>query len=96
MGGDLLVAHVDDPDPLVEAAVVGVDDVPAAQSPDDVDALGPQRLGDELTAGDLLLGKLDITGGACGFGHVGAPRGRSGETATVSVSEVGASQRAPV
>ena len=30
VGGHLLVAHVDDADPLVDAPVVGVDDVPAA------------------------------------------------------------------
>ena len=52
VGGDLLVADVDDLDALVDAAVVDVDDVAAAEGVDHVDALGLQRLGDQVTAGD--------------------------------------------
>jgi len=35
---DLFVAHVDDADPFIDAAIVNVDDVPAAQGEDRVDA----------------------------------------------------------
>ena len=51
MRGDLLVAHVDDADALVDAAVIDVDDVAAAQRKDRVDAFVLQRLGDQVTAG---------------------------------------------
>ena len=50
--GGLLVAHVDDADALVDAAVIDVDDVAAAQREDGVDALGLERLGDEVAARD--------------------------------------------
>jgi hypothetical protein len=56
MGGHLLVPYVDDLDALVDAAVVDVDDVAAAQCVDAVDALGLEGLGDEMTAGDDVLG----------------------------------------
>jgi hypothetical protein len=46
--GDLLVAYVDDFDALVDATVVDVDDVAAAQGVDDVDALRLEGLGDEM------------------------------------------------
>ena len=49
---DLLVAHVDDADALIDAAIVDVDDVAAAQGEDRVDALVLQRLGDQMAAGD--------------------------------------------
>src|SRR5919202_2376486 len=52
VGGDLLVADVDDLDALVDAAVVDVDDVAAAEGVDHVDPLGLQGLGDEVAAGD--------------------------------------------
>ena len=52
MGRHLLVADVDDPDALVEAAVVDVDDVAAAQGEDGVHALVLERLGDEPAARD--------------------------------------------
>ena len=52
VGGDLLVTHVDDADPLVDAPVVGVDDVPAAQREDGVDALVGQRPGRQVPARD--------------------------------------------
>ena len=48
----LLVAHVDDADALIEAAVVDVDDMAAAKREDGVHALGLQRLGDEMPARD--------------------------------------------
>ena len=54
--GDLLVADVDDVDALVDAAVVDVDDVAAAEREDHVDALGLERLGDEMPAGDEFRG----------------------------------------
>ena len=50
--GDLLVADVDDVDALVDAAVVDVDDVAAAEGEDHVDPLGLERLGDQVTTGD--------------------------------------------
>ena len=53
MGRDLLVAHVDDLDPLVQAAVVDVDDMSAAQREDGLDALVLERLGDQVAARDL-------------------------------------------
>ncbi len=49
---DLLVAHVDDADALVDAAVVDVDDVAAAQREDRVDALVLERLRHEVAARD--------------------------------------------
>lgn len=54
--GDLFVAYVDDFDALVDAAVVDVDDVAAAQRVDAVDPLGLQRLGYEMTTGNHVLG----------------------------------------
>ena len=56
MGRDLLVAHIDDPDALVDAAVIDVDDVAAAEREDGVDALGLQRLGDEMAARNRFCG----------------------------------------
>ena len=52
MGRRLLVADIDDPDALVEAAVIDIDDVAAAQGEDGVDALALEGLGDELSARD--------------------------------------------
>src|SRR5208282_1962407 len=52
MRGDLLVAHVDDADALVHAAVVDVDDVAAAQREDRVDTLVLERPGHQVAAGD--------------------------------------------
>src|SRR3954468_10227875 len=52
MRGDLLVADVDDLDALVDAAVVDVDDVAAAEGVDHVDPLCLQGLGDQVAAGD--------------------------------------------
>ena len=49
---DLLVAHVDDLDPLVDAPVVDVDDVAAAEREDGIDAFAPEGLRDEVAAGD--------------------------------------------
>jgi hypothetical protein len=51
---DLLVTDVDDLDPLIDAAVVDVDDVTAAEREDRVDAFVLQRLRDEMAAGDRL------------------------------------------
>jgi hypothetical protein len=52
--GNLLVPHVDDLDALIDAAVIDVDDVPAAEREDRIDTLVLQRLGDEVTARDFL------------------------------------------
>ncbi len=72
MGGGLLMAHVDDADAFVDAAVIDVDDVAAAQGEDGVDTLVLQRLGDQMATGydagvGALLGK-----------RVGCGRGRHG------------------
>ena len=50
--GDLLVPHVDDADALIDAAVIDVDDVAAAEREDRIDAFVLQRLGDQVTARD--------------------------------------------
>ena len=55
VGGDLLVPHVDDADVLVDAPVIGVDDVPAAQREDGVDALVGQRPGRQVPSRDDVL-----------------------------------------
>ena len=52
VGRDLFVAHVDDADAFVDAAVVDIDDVAAAQGEDRVDAFALQRLGDQMAARD--------------------------------------------
>src|SRR6478736_3718982 len=52
VGGDLLMADVDDLDAFVDAAVVNVDDVAAAELEDGVDPFRFQGLGDEPAAGD--------------------------------------------
>ena len=52
MRGDLFVAHVDDLDALVDAAVVDVDDMAAAKRPDHLDAFVLERFGDQMPAGD--------------------------------------------
>lgn len=54
--GDLFVPDVDDFYALVDAAVVDVDDVAAAQGVDAVDPLGLQRLCNEMTTGNDVLG----------------------------------------
>ena len=70
--GDLLVAHVDDANALIDAAVVDVDDVAAAKREDRVDAFVLQRLGDQMAAGDhariAALALQGIFGGACVLG----------------------------
>ena len=75
---DLLVAHIDDADPFVDAAVVDVDDVPAAQRENRVDAFALQRLGDKVAAGDdggvaglALEGVLGGGRRCCGRGRPG-------------------------
>ena len=66
--GDLLMADVDDLDALVDAAVVDVDDVAAAEREDRVDALGLQRLGDQVAAGDRFRCRVRW------LGHSGSSR----------------------
>ena len=58
MGRDLLMAHVDDLDALVDAAVVDVDDMAAAERPDHLDAFVLERLGDQMPAGDHRVRSL--------------------------------------
>ena len=53
--GHLLVAYVDDVDALVDAAVVDVDDVAAAERVDHLHALRLECLGDQVTAGYEVL-----------------------------------------
>ena len=69
--GDLFVTHVDDANALIDAAVIDVDDVPAAQREDRVDALVLQRFGDQVAPGDhagvAALALQGIFGGR-GFG----------------------------
>jgi hypothetical protein len=52
--GDLLVPHVDDGDALVHAAVVDVDDVPAAERVDRVHAFCLECLRDQVATGNRL------------------------------------------
>jgi hypothetical protein len=49
VGGDLLMAYVDDFNAFVDAAVVDVDDVAAAEGVNDLHTLGFEGLGDEMT-----------------------------------------------
>jgi len=58
VGGDLLVTHVDDLDSLVQTAVVDIDDMPSAKSPDHIDAFVLERLGDQVPAGNHRPGRL--------------------------------------
>ena len=76
VGGDLLVTHVNDADTLVDASVVGVDDVPAAQRKDGVDAFVGQRPGrqvpprnDALVAALAREGVLGSPGFQCSCGR---------------------------
>ena len=50
--GDLFVPHVDDLDAFVDAPVVDVDDVAAAEREDGVDSLASERPRHEVAAGD--------------------------------------------
>ena len=67
MGGSLFVAHVHDADALVDASVVDIDDVAAAQGEDGVHALVCQGLGDQVPAGNhraaLVLLRQRVRGG---------------------------------
>ena len=58
MRSDLFVAHVDDLDALVDAAVVDVDDMAAAKRPDDLDAFVLERLGHQMSAGNNRAGSF--------------------------------------
>ena len=77
MRRDLLVAHVDDADALIDATVVDVDDVAAAESEDGIDALVLQGPGDQMAAGDdagvpaLALERVFRGGRAPGFRGLG-------------------------
>jgi hypothetical protein len=51
MRGDLLVAHIDDANTLVDAAVIDIDDVAAAQREDRIDTFILECLRDKVTAG---------------------------------------------
>ena len=84
VGRDLLVADVDDADPLVDAPVVDVDDVTAAEGEDGVHPLAPEGTGDEVPArydvAAPVLGGEGVGGGVFrggggggGCGHGGSP-----------------------
>ena len=60
VGRHLFVPDVEDPDAFVQASVVDVDDVPAAQREDHVHAFVLERLGDQASAGDGLPGGIGI------------------------------------
>ena len=51
VGRDLFMADVDDADPFVDAPVVDVDDVAAAEGEDGVHPFAPESAGDEVPAG---------------------------------------------
>ena len=55
VGGDLFVPYIHDADVLVDAAVVNVDDVSAAERENGVDAFVPERFGDQAPAGNNVL-----------------------------------------
>ena len=55
--GGLLMPHVDDPDPLLDAAVEYRDDVAAGEGEDRVDSLIGERPGDNLSAVNLGHGE---------------------------------------
>ena len=57
---DLFVAHVDDLDPFVDAAIVDIDDMATAQREDRIDAFRLQRFRDKMTARDLLHRCRDV------------------------------------
>src|SRR5512135_3661003 len=61
VGRHLFMAHVDDFDPLVDAAVVDVDDMAAAERPDHLDAFVFERLGDQMSTGDHRAGRFAFT-----------------------------------
>ena len=79
MRRDLLVAHVDNLDALVQAAVVDVDDMAAAQREDGLDALVLERLGNQVAARNLLsrvgrrAGRHAFGGSVSSPGHVHSP-----------------------
>ena len=56
MGRHLFMAHIDDADAFVQAAVIDVDDVTAAKRKDRVHTLVLQGLGDEIAARNNLAG----------------------------------------
>ena len=56
MRGDLLMAHVDDLDAFVDASVIDIDDVPAGNGEDVLDAFLLEHLGDDLAGGNHLRG----------------------------------------
>ena len=68
MRGHLLVADIDDLDALVDATVVDVDDVAAAEREDHIDPLGLQRLGHQVTSGDRFRCRVRW------LGHSGSSR----------------------
>jgi uncharacterized protein (DUF39 family) len=62
LASSLLVAHVHHADALVEAAVIDVHDVAAAEGEDAVDALLLQGAGDQVSAVDLRHAGLLLRG----------------------------------
>ena len=75
-GGHLLVAHVDDADTFIDAAVVDVDDVSTTKREDRVDALILQRLGDQVAARDNTRVPALLLEGVLGGAALGVDRCR--------------------
>ena len=61
VGGGLLVADVDDADALVDAAVVDVDDVAAAEGEDRADALRLEGPGHQVAAARVCSSRLTLS-----------------------------------
>jgi hypothetical protein len=73
MGGGLLVTHVDDANTFIEATIVNIDDMPAAQREDGIDTFGLEGLGNEVAAGNdvgITALLLERVVGSCSFGLV--------------------------
>src|SRR5581483_6447146 len=99
MAGDLLVPGVDDADAFVEAAVVDVLDVPAAQREDRVDPLALEHPGDEVAAVDLRHApapRLLLRAAKCTARVVGAGAAESGAQGVESESSQAKSARAAI
>ncbi len=73
MRGHLLVTHIDDANAFIDATIVDVDDVTAAQSEDGVHTFVLQRLGDQVAAGNhARIAALPLQGifGRRGLGRI--------------------------
>src|SRR5712692_2996184 len=96
---DLLMADIDDLDALVEASVVDVDDVAAAQREDDLDALVLERLGHQVTAGNLGAfgeGFSRRDANSAGSGHFASPAAAFGSCSRGASSRMRESYACPI